>query len=65
MALCTGEPRGASARSFQIADRLETVRANVSFRWSLMLAAGLDAVSTSEGWAVDANGSRLVTLTSP
>jgi hypothetical protein len=56
---------GLRPGSFQLTDRIESGHANVTFRWSLLIAPGLDVVSTTEGWVVHANGIDLVSLALP
>jgi len=52
-------------RSFRLTDRLERTHAKVTFRWSLLVAPGLDVVSATDGWVVRADGTDLLSLALP
>jgi hypothetical protein len=54
---------GLGPRSFRLIDRLERNATAVPFRWSLLVAPGLDVVSTSGGWLVRGDGTDLLMLT--
>jgi Heparinase II/III-like protein/Heparinase II/III N-terminus len=53
---------GLGPRSFRITDRLEGGHAKATFRWSLLIAPGLDVALTTGGWVVHANGIQQVNL---
>jgi heparinase II/III-like protein len=57
--------KGLGARSFRLTDCLEGGSAGVPFRWSLLIAPGLDVVPTTGGWLVRADGAELLTLAVP
>ncbi|SDS16847.1 Heparinase II/III N-terminus [Friedmanniella luteola] len=56
---------GLGPGSFRLTDRLEGADERLVVRWSLLLAPGLDAVRTPEGWAVGDGGATLVTVVVP
>jgi hypothetical protein len=57
--------KGIEPRSFQLTDRLEGGTAVVTFRWSLLVAPGLDIIPTTGGWVVRAKGNDLLMLAVP
>ena len=56
---------GRGPRSFRLTDRLECGSAEVAFRWSLLVAPGLDVFPTTGGWLVRRDGSDLLMLAVP
>jgi hypothetical protein len=53
---------GLRPGSFQLTDRIESADANETFRWSLLVAPGLDVLSAAGGWVVHADGTHLLSL---
>jgi hypothetical protein len=53
---------GRDARSFRLRDRLEGGSGDLAFRWSLLLAPGLEVVPTDTGWMVREDGIDLLSL---
>jgi hypothetical protein len=56
---------GIGPRSFQLTDRLEGGSTGVVFRWSLLVAPGLELLPTTYGWSVRRDGSALLMLAIP
>lgn len=53
---------GLGPGSFRLTDRLDGGSAEVKFRWSLLVAPGLDVVATTGGWLVQSVGKDLLML---
>jgi len=56
---------GLGPRSFRLTDRLEGGSAEVTFRWSLLVAPGLDVVPKDSEWLIREDGTDLLRLTIP
>lgn len=57
--------RGFGSRSFRLSDCLEGGTAGLPFRWSLLVAPGLEVSTTASGWRVRADGTDLLEVSVP